>query len=78
MVNSNPDRAGGSNSSPAESGARHFQPEWCRVSLASIDGNAVITADTEGRVTVLNPLAESLTGWTQDEAAGVSLESVWP
>ena len=27
--------------------AMHFQPEWCRVTLAS-KGDAVITTDTEG------------------------------
>ena len=52
-----------------------FRPEWCRVTLDSI-GDAMVTTDTEGRVTFLNPVAESLTGWRQDEAVGVSLESV--
>jgi PAS domain S-box-containing protein len=56
--------------------ALHFQSEWCRINLASI-GDAVITTDTEGRVTFLNSVAESLTGWTRDEAAGVSLASVF-
>ena len=56
--------------SPANSGALDFRPEWCRVCLARIDGNAVITADTEGRVTVPNPVAESLTGWARGEEAG--------
>ena len=54
----------------------HFQPEWCRVTLASI-GEAVITTDAEGRVTFLNPVAESLTGWTQQEAEGQPLDSVF-
>ncbi len=54
----------------------HFQPEWCRVILASI-GDAVITADTEGRVTYLSPVAESLTGWTLAEAASQPLEDVF-
>ena len=53
-----------------------FRPEWSRAALASI-GDAVITADTEGRVTFLNPVAQSLTGWTQDEAAGVLVETVF-
>jgi PAS domain S-box-containing protein len=38
------------------------------VTLHSI-GDAVIATDAEGRVTLLNPLAEQLTGWTQAEAA---------
>ena len=43
--------------------ALHFQPEWCRVTLASI-GDAVMTTDNRGRITFLNAVAESLTGWT--------------
>ncbi len=62
--------------SPASNAALHFQPEWCRVTLASI-GDAVITTDTEGRVTFLNSVAESLTGWTLAEAAGQPLDSVF-
>ena len=45
------------------------QREWVRVTLSSI-GDAVITTDTNGGVTFLNPVAQSLTGWTLDEAAG--------
>jgi PAS domain S-box-containing protein len=47
-----------------------------RVTLSSI-GDAVVTTDARGRVTFLNPVAQSLTGWTQEGAAGVSLESVF-
>jgi len=39
------------------------------VTLNSI-GDAVIATDTEARVTILNPVAEKLTGWTQADAAG--------
>jgi PAS domain S-box-containing protein len=56
--------------------ALHFQPEWCRVTLASI-GDAVITTDNLGRVTFLNSVAESLTGWLQQGAEGVPLETVF-
>jgi PAS domain S-box-containing protein len=62
--------------SPASNAVLHFQPEWCRVTLASI-GDAVITTDTEGRVTFLNSVAESSTGWTLAEAAGQPLDSVF-
>lgn len=49
--------------------------EWYRATLSSV-GDAVITSDTEGQVTFLNPMAESLTGWTSAEAVGQALESV--
>ena len=62
--------------SPSSKEALHFQPGWCRFILASI-GDAVITTDTEGRVTFLNPVAESLTGWTLVEAAGQPLDNVF-
>ena len=52
------------------------QREWLRVSLASI-GDAVIATDTQGRVSFLNPVAESLTGWTAAEAVGEPLERVF-
>ncbi len=61
---------------PRPEDALLFRPEWSRAALASI-GDAVITTDTEGRVTFLNPVAQSLTGWTQDEATGVSVETIF-
>ena len=56
--------------------ALHEQREWLRVTLSSI-GDAVITTDTQGCVTFLNPVAQSLTGWTQESAAGMPLERVF-
>ena len=64
------------NPSPTSKEAFPFQPEWCRVTLASI-GDAVITADSNGSVTFLNPVAQSLTGWMLEEAAGQPLDSVF-
>ena len=52
------------------------EPEWCRVTLASI-GDAVITTDINGGITFLNPVAQSLTGWTLEEAAGQPLDRVF-
>jgi len=46
------------------------------VTLSSI-GDAVITTDGDGNITFLNPVAQSLTGWAQDEAAGVPLDTVF-
>jgi PAS domain S-box-containing protein len=53
------------------------QREQLRVTLSSI-GDGVITTDVEGRVTLLNSVAETLTGWTNAEATGQSLTRVFP
>jgi PAS domain S-box-containing protein len=52
------------------------QRERLRVTLRSI-GDAVIATDTQGRVTYLNPVAEGLTGWASEDAAGRPLEEVF-
>jgi PAS domain S-box-containing protein len=53
------------------------QRELLRTTLASI-GDAVITTDAQGQVTSLNPAADSLTGWSQEEAESKPLEVVFP
>jgi PAS domain S-box-containing protein len=40
-------------------------------------GDAVIATDTEGKVEMMNPVAEQLTGWSQLEAMGKPVESVF-
>jgi PAS domain S-box-containing protein len=50
--------------------------QWLRTTLNSI-GDAVIATDPRGRVKFLNPVAQSLTGWKQDEATGQPLEQVF-
>ncbi|MGE0812806.1 MAG: PAS domain S-box protein [Vicinamibacterales bacterium] len=47
------------------------------VTLASI-GDGVLTTDVDGHVTRLNPVAETLTGWTQAEALGRPVSDVCP
>jgi two-component system, cell cycle sensor histidine kinase and response regulator CckA len=37
----------------------------------------VTRSNSQGRVTFLNPTAEALTGWTQEDAAGQPLEAVF-
>jgi PAS domain S-box-containing protein len=54
----------------------HEQREWLRVTLMSI-GDAVIATDALGKITFLNPVAESLTGWQAEEALGRPLSSVF-
>ncbi len=52
------------------------QREWFEVTLASI-GDAVIATDAQGRVTFINAVAESLTGWLSAEAVGKDLSEVF-
>jgi PAS domain S-box-containing protein len=52
------------------------QREWLRVTLGSI-GDGVIATDTAGRIAFLNSVAQALTGWTQQEAAGQPMEDVF-
>jgi two-component system CheB/CheR fusion protein len=59
---------------PGQGGTLHEQRDWLLVTLSSI-GDAVITTDNEARVTFLNRVAESLTGWSQ-EAVGQPLDRV--
>ena len=52
------------------------QREWLHVTLSSI-GDAVIASDTEGRITFLNPVALTLTGWQFEEAVGQPIRRVF-
>jgi PAS domain S-box-containing protein len=49
---------------------------WYQVTLAAI-GDAVLTTDRDGLVTYMNPVAESLTGWSAGDAIGARLEDVF-
>jgi PAS domain S-box-containing protein len=46
------------------------------ITLASI-GDAVIMGDSDGDITFLNPAAESLTGWSLEDAVGLGIEDVF-
>src|SRR6266545_3804786 len=54
----------------------HDQHEQLRITLASI-GDAVIATDMQGRITLMNPVAEALTGWRGDAARGQKLDAVF-
>jgi PAS domain S-box-containing protein len=58
------------------SGELQQQRAWFEVTLASI-GDAVITTDDAARVTYLNPVAESMTGWSMSSALGKPLAQVF-
>ena len=50
--------------------------ERLAITLHSI-GDALLATDTEQRVTLMNPVAESLTGWSQAEAMGRHVADVF-
>jgi PAS domain S-box-containing protein len=52
------------------------QRERLAVTLSSI-GDAVIATDTQGRVTFMNPVAASVTGWPEAEARGNDITEVF-
>ena len=54
----------------------YHRSETLRITLHSI-GDGVITTDINSRVTSLNAVAESLTGWTLAEATGQPLDTVF-
>ena len=56
--------------------ARRQAEERHRITLRSI-GDAVIASDAEGKVELLNPVAEKLTGYREAEAIGQPLEQVF-
>ena len=65
------------NSTSADSAVElRQQRKLFEITLASI-GDGVITADAEGKVTMMNPVAEELTGWTNAEAQGLPLTEVF-
>jgi len=49
---------------------------WLFTTLRSI-GDAVIATDDKGLITFMNPIAEKLTGWTQEDAFNKRLEEVF-
>src|SRR6266705_6095540 len=55
--------------------AAHEAEKQLTVTLKSI-GDAVITTDASGRITSMNSIAQSLTGWKQNEASGREIEEI--
>ena len=55
--------------------AASMERERAQVTLDSI-GDAVISTDIAGRLTYLNAMAESMTGWSRQEASGRPLKDV--
>ncbi len=51
------------------------EKELAQITLASI-GDAVVTTDAEARVSYLNPVAEELSGWSNQEGTGRQLSEV--
>ncbi len=52
------------------------EKERLAITLRSI-GDGVFTTDTDGRIQMMNSVAESITGWTTSEAVGKTIRSVF-
>ncbi|MDD4981913.1 MAG: PAS domain S-box protein [Candidatus Omnitrophota bacterium] len=50
--------------------------EWLDTALNSI-GDAVITTDKNGKINFINPIAQEITGWKQEDACGRHIDEVF-
>ena len=50
---------------------------WAALTTLHSIADAVITTDTQGLVELLNPVAEALTGWKNEDARGQPLDSIF-
>lgn len=51
--------------------------QWLSTTLRSI-GDAVIACDEQGRVVLVNPVAEQITGWNEADARGRPISEIFP
>ncbi len=49
---------------------------WLQITLASI-GDGVIVTDAQGKINFMNAVAEKMTGWKIDQAAGLELSKIF-
>lgn len=57
------------------SGMAEQRGRWLNTVVQSM-GDAVMTVDRQGKVTMLNPAAERMTGWLQSDAIGKPVEAI--
>ncbi|MDD3333544.1 MAG: diguanylate cyclase [Proteiniphilum sp.] len=55
----------------------YLEKELFKTTLLSV-GDGVISTDRKGNVLLMNTLAEKMTGWSSEEAAGKPIETVFP
>jgi PAS domain S-box-containing protein len=60
-----------------EMARRLREAEAWRIALLRSAGDAVLAVGKDGRVKLMNPLAEALTGWKEQDAIGLELDRVF-
>lgn len=57
--------------------AKLFENERWISSLLNSIGDAIITTDQNGKIKLINPLAQALTGYREEEALGMDIENIF-
>lgn len=60
----------------SESNKKEFQRKWS--TLIETTSDAVVTFNTDGKITGWNPGAEKLTGYSEDEIIGTNIKNIQP
>lgn len=53
-----------------------YHEQWLQAILKSVN-DAIIATDAKGQIKFMNPIAEDLTGWIQEDAIGEQLDDVF-
>ena len=76
LINAIAERVGGITEQKQAEEELRVSEKWLSTTLRSI-GDAVIATDAKGHVTLMNPVAQTLTGWNEEDAKEKPLKDVF-